>query len=180
MWQQEGMVLLLALVFVLMLALVVGVVVRSGTLQLHMAANDQQREEASHVAQDIAAELVTHPENFSLAAAVGYTRCAPGGAGPGCDNRDLVGPAAGSAGSGYQVDYRVTRRAPLLWNAPAPRGGGTELTGGDVAIFEIDVRVEGLGAKPGRARAIQGVAVVVSGEWRVYPVSWREQGVDPV
>jgi len=172
--------LLLALVFVLLLGLIVGMVVQSGALQLHMAGNDQEREAANQVVRAIAAELVLYPENFSLTAAVGYTRCAPGAEAPDCDSRDLVGPALADAADGYRLDYRITRREPSLWSAPAPRGELAEASGVDVAIFEIDVRVEGEGAKPGRARAIQGVAVAVSGDWRVYPVFWREPGVDPV
>jgi len=187
------MVLLLALVFVLLLALIAGMIVQSGTLQLHMAGNDQYREEASQTAQAIAAELSLHPENFSLTAAVGLVRCAPGMTDPDCASRDLQGPDSGSVGSGYEIDYRVTRREPLLWEDTAPRGAPPGAPGVDVGIFEIDVRVEGVGSMPGRARVIQGVAVPAvgepgaesvesssGGEGMLYRVYWCEPGVDPL
>jgi hypothetical protein len=193
MWQQEGIVLLLALVFVLLLALIAGMIVQSGTLQLHMAGNDQYREEASQTAQAIAAEISLHPENFSLAATVGHVRCAPGATDPDCASTDLQGLGSGSVASGYEIDYRVTRREPLLWEDTSPRGAPPGAPGVDVGIFEIDVRVEGVGSMPGRARVIQGVAVPVSGEsgadpvespsggeGNLYRVYWREPGVDPL
>ena len=179
--QQGGMVLLLSLVYVLMLALIAGMVAQSGTLQSHMAGNDQYREAASQTAQAIAVELASHLENFSLEAAVGHVRCGPGATDPGCDSADLLGPGPDSADSLYAMVYSVTRREPPLWENVSPRGAPRGAAGVDVGVFEIDVRVEGRGARPGRARMIQGVAVPASGgDGSVYRVYWREPGVDPL
>ena len=153
------MVLLLSLLYVLMLALIAAMVAQSGTLQLHMAGNDQYREEAGQAAQAVAVELARHPENFSLAAAVGHIRCGPGATDLGCDSADLQGPGSVSPDSLYAIEYSVTRREPPLWENASPRGAPRGAPGVDMAVFEIDVRIEGRGARPGRARVIQGVAV---------------------
>lgn len=181
-WQQGGMVLLVCLVFVLLLALVAGMVVQSGTLQLHMAGNDQFQEDAVQTARAIAVELSQHPENFSLASAVGHVRCAPGAPDPGCDSRDLQGPGTNGADGEYSIAYSVTRREPLLWENATLRGAPSDAPGFDVGVFEIGVRVEGRGAKPGRAHVVEGVAVSAAGDsaGTLYRVYWREPGVDPL
>ena len=193
--RHRGSVLLLALVFVLMLTLIATSVVQTATLELHMAGNDQFREEASQVAKAIAAEISLNPENFSLMSPVGHSNCAPAGEAPDCDLRSLQVPGSAQSIGGYDLDYRVTRVAPLsLEDYPVPgvqqtRGEGEPL---NVARFEIEVRVDGRHNRRGAAHVVQGVAVRIPGSSEgeglttgvdtgdLYRVYWREPGLDPL
>jgi hypothetical protein len=192
-------VLLLALVFVLMLTLVAASVVQTAALELRMAGNDQFREEAGQVAKAIVAELSLNPGNFSLASPVGHSNCAAAGAAPGCDSRTLQVPGAAQVASGYALDFRVTRTAPSRWEdypVPGLPGGAAQAEPLDVALFEVEVRVDGRRDRRGAAHVVQGVAVQIPAspvaepgeEWRpaavseakLYRVYWREPGLDPL
>lgn len=191
---QRGMVLILSLVFVLLLALVAGTVVHTATLQLQMAGNEGFREEANQLAQALALELLEAPGNFSLAGFVGHTNCASGSQDESCDSRELEPPPSVLSSSGYDIDYRITRQAPLVWKNLAVPGGEPAVPALDVAIFEIEVRLEARGSRRGRAHVIQGVAAPVpvavpEGEedanpvaetGQLYRIYWREPGVDPL
>jgi Tfp pilus assembly protein PilX len=94
----RGAVLLLALVFMLLLAMIAATVMQTAILQLRMAGNDQFLEEAFHKAQAIATELSLSPDNFSLEGGVGYTNCPVGVEELDCDRSQLpVGDQAGAA-----------------------------------------------------------------------------------
>lgn len=199
---QQGSVLLLALVFVLMLSLIAASVVQTATLELRMAGNHQFREEANQIAKAIAAELALNPGNFSLASLVGQSKCAHTNAAPDCDLRSLQLPPSAQAVSGYDLDFRVTRTAPLLWqNYPihVPVEKLNEDEPFHAALFEISVRVDGRHNRRGVAHVIEGVAVRASdkpgagneGEGAnellpeldgndLYRVYWREPGSDPL
>lgn len=182
--RQEGTVLILALVFVLMLALLAGMVMRTGVLQIRMAGNDQFQEEARQLAYAITAVLPMHPDNFSLDVEMGHTACAPGSESPDCDSTDLQGPGEALVIDSYEVDYRVTRLDPLLWQAELVAGSADDENGGpaeDIAVFEVDVRVDGGANRLGSAHVIQGMVVVPPvAPGKLYRSYWREPGVDPL
>lgn len=194
----RGSVLLLALVFVLMLSLIAASVVQTATLQLHMAGNDQLREEAGQLARAIAAELSSYSENFLLASDTGHTNCAPADPGADCDSRSLRLPLSARAATSYDLDYRVVRAAPLR-RERYPLPGVAEATTGaafaTVAVFEVEVRVDGRHRRRGSAHVVQGVALrlpegaVTEGDTdsttveagaTPYRIYWREPGPDPL
>jgi hypothetical protein len=160
----RGAVLLLALIFILMLAVIAVTVLQTAVLQLRMAGNDQFLEENLHMAQAIATELSLNPENFSLDGEVGHTNCPAGGQGLNCDRRELQEPRLAQASAGLEIDYRVTRQDPLLWKSfpiREPQGKVSSSTSFGAAIFEINVRIDG-GKNPlGNAHIVQGIAVRV-------------------
>lgn len=161
----RGTVLLLALVFMLMLAVIAATVMQTAILQLHMAGNDQFLEEAFHTAQAIAAELSLDPDNFSLEGGVGHTNCPPGAQGIGCDRYQLHKPVLAEVSEGVELDYRVTRQEPLLWRGFPIResqGAASSSNSFDAAIFEISVRIDGAENQSGSAHIVQGIAVRVS------------------
>ena len=71
----HGSVLILALVFMLLLAVISTTAMQTALLQLRMAGNDQFLEEAFHKAEGIADELSQSPENFLLDTEVGHSNC---------------------------------------------------------------------------------------------------------
>lgn len=193
----RGSVLLLALVFVLMLSLVAASVVQTATLQLHMAGNDQGREEARQLAMAIAAELSSHRENFALEWDIGHTNCIPADPSEECDSRSLRLPLTAQAATGYDLDFRVTRAAPqrregYRWPDTVATRAATLVA---VATFEVEVRVDGKHKRRGNAHVVQGVALRIPGgavregdtdsraaeeggtPYRIY---WREPGPDPL
>lgn len=161
----RGVVLMLALVFMLMLGILATTVMQTGILQLHMAGNDQFLEEAFHKAQAIATELSLNPDNFFLGAAVGDTNCPVGEPSPGCNRSQLQVPMSAAATAGVELDYWVVRQEPLLWKGFSIResqGTASSSSSFDAATFEIDVRVDGSEKRLGTAHIVQGIAVRVA------------------
>ena len=159
-----GAVLLLAMVFLLLLALVAAAVMHSGILEFHMAGNNQFQEEAFQRAQAIATELSSDPNNFILVGNVGSSLCMAGDESPACERYDLQAPVAGEVPPGVALAYRVVRRGPLLLRGFPVREGERHASGAalfDAAIFEVDVRVAGSERRLGTARVVQGIAVRV-------------------
>ena len=160
----RGAILLLSLVFILMLALIAGMVIKTAILQLHMAGNDRFLEEAIHKAQAIVTELSLTPKNFSLEGGLGYTNCVADSQALYCDLRALKAPGSGAASQGVEVDYRVTRAQPLLWKSFPIRESqesASSSTSVGAANFEISVRIDGGESRLGKANVVQGIAVRV-------------------
>lgn len=160
----RGAVLLLALVFLLLLAMLATTVLQTAILQLRMATNDQFLEEAFHRAQAIAAELALNPDNFFLEGGVGYSNCPVGAQEGECDRSQLAPPASAVAPAGVALDYRVTRQEPLYYRGfPIRESQDTASSSNsfDAAIFEIDVHLDGGEQRLGSAHIVQGIAVRV-------------------
>jgi len=160
----HGAVLLLAMVFMLMLAIIASTVIQTAILQLRMAGNDQFFEEALHKAQAIATELSLSPDNFFLEGGVGFTNCPVGDESLNCDRSQLQIPGSAVAPAGVEIDYRVIRQDPLLWRGFPLREAQDKASSSnsfDAAIFEIDVRIDGSEKRLGSAHIVQGIAVRV-------------------
>ena len=158
----HGTVLILALVFMLMLAVISTTAMHTALLQLRMAGNDQFLEEAFHKAEAIADELSQSPDNFLLDTEVGHSNCPLDPKILDCEFRLLPIPASATTSEGYEIDYRITRQDPLLWpNFPIRESQATVSSSShfDAAIFEVDVRIDGSRSRRGNAHVVQGVAV---------------------
>jgi PilX N-terminal len=168
----RGAALLLALVFMLLLAIVAATVMRTGALQLRMAGNDQFLEEAFHQAQAVATRLSLDARNFPLDMEAGDVNCPQSSEDPGCDYRLLTVPSDAQLPEGVSLDYRVIRKDPLRWRGFSVReseGVASSSASFDAAIFDIDVRIDGSGKKLGSAHSVQGIAV------RVPASRWHSQ-----
>jgi PilX N-terminal len=160
----RGAVLLLALVFMLMLTMIAATVMQTSILQLHMAGNDQFLEEVLQRAQAIADELSLDVDNFLLQGDVGDVNCPSGSEDPICTQNQLRIPESIFTTEGIELEYRVTRREPLLWHSfPIRQSESTASSSSrfDAALFEIEVRIDGSKRGLGSARVIQGIAVRV-------------------
>ena len=160
--RNRGAVLLLAMVFMLMLAVIAGSVMQTGVLEFHMAGNDQFQEEAFQRAQAIASELSRDQDNFSLAGGLGYTLCSSEDSDPGCDSNSLGPPLSAVVPEGVELTYRVIRQGPRLLQSFPLREAQSVASGSgmfDAAIFEVSVHLDGSDRRLGSARVVQGMAV---------------------
>lgn len=161
--QHRGSVLFLAMIFLLLLAIISGTVIRTSILEFQMAGNDQFREEAFQKAQAIAANLSEDIDNFPVTGEVGYTLCDPAST---CDDATLApDPNVVSVPTGVNVNYRIERQGPLLLESLPFRQSDTEASSSqvfDAAIFEASATVEGRAARLGSAQVVQGMAVRVA------------------
>jgi hypothetical protein len=163
--KNSGTVLLLAMIFMLMLALVSTTVLQTTILQLRMAGNNQFLEEAFYKAQAVVAELSQRPANFSLDADVGHANCPAHFQDISCDLFQLEAPVSTAIPEGVEFDYRVIRQAPLLWKGfPVRESQDSASSSGsfDAAIFEIVVRIDGSATGVGTAHIAQGIAMRVA------------------
>ena len=160
--RNRGAVLLLAMVFMLMLAVIAGSVMQTSALEFHMAGNDQFQEEAFQRAQAIASELSRNPDNFSLAGGVGHTLCSSADNDPVCDGNSLGVPVSAVVPAGVELTYRVIRQGPRLLQSFPIREAQSAASGSgifDAAIFEVSVHLDGSGGRLGSAHVVQGIAV---------------------
>ena len=204
--KNHGIVLIVALVFTLMLAIISMTAMQTALLQLRMAGNDQFLEEAFHIAEAIADELSQSPENFFLGTEVGHSNCPPTTEIYDCALKLLPMLRLATISEVYEIDYRITRQDPLWWRdypLRQPQATLSSRRSFDAAIFEVEVRVDGSRVRRGTAHVVQGVAVHAgpSGEGidsydmkedggadnsklllndagKLYRTYWREPGID--
>ncbi|NND66497.1 MAG: hypothetical protein HKN19_02820 [Halioglobus sp.] len=182
----RGAILLLALVYLVLLALVAGAVVQSATLQLRMAGNEHFAAQATAHARAVATEISGHVLNFDPAVPVGAARCVAVDPARACASGGLVAlPAALAAAV---LDYRVVRRAPVVLTTVPLVGAELSAPGAPFALYEVHVRA---GAANASAQVVRGVllGLPVAGDpaepaaahaGELYGVYWRFPATDPL
>ena len=157
--RQRGAVLLIAMIFLLLLAIIAGTVTQTSILEFFMAGNAQFREEAFQEAQAVVTEITSDIKNFPVVGQIGYTLCKTASAD--CDT--TLAPL--TANTGTKADYRVVRRGPLILESLPFRQGegqGSSSPNFDAVVFEIEVAVDGSDSRLGSAELVQGVAIRVA------------------
>lgn len=164
--RNRGVVLVLAMVFLLLLTLVATTVMQFSIQEFQMAGNSQFREEAFQRAQAVAEELADDPNNFPVVGDVGYTICLATDTDADCNSTNfLAAPVSASAPTGVEVSYRVVRQGPRFVEALPFRESQRAASSArafDAALFEIMVDVDGNEGRLGSAEVVQGVAVRVA------------------
>lgn len=161
---QRGAVLLLAMVFTAMLAVLASTLMRVGTFEFRMAGNQQFRLQAMQQAEAVAVELARHQANFPLQLAPGDAICSAGVIAAGCRQTatTLVAPASAAAPPGVVLGYSVSRQEPeLLRNFPL-RESQSRVSGSghfSAALFEVQVDIDGGASRLASASVVQGVAI---------------------
>ena len=163
----SGTVLLLAMIFLLLLAILAGTLMQTGILELRMAANDQFREQAFQQSQAIASALSQDVDNFQLVGEVGFTLCKNSSSGSQCDKSRFISldSALEQLPQGVNVNYQVVRLGPLITPGLPMResqGSVSSSLAYDAAFFEVQVDVDGGSVNLGSAHVVQGVAVLVA------------------
>lgn len=157
--RQRGAVLLIAMIFLLLLAIIAGTVTQTSILEFFMAGNAQFREEAFQEAQSIVTEITSDANNFPVVGQVGYKLCKTVGGDCKAQLSALV------ANKDTEADYSVVRRGPLILESLPFRQGesqGSSSPNFDAVIFEVNVEVDGSASRLGSAEIVQGVAVRVA------------------
>lgn len=160
---QGGAVLIVALIFLLLTAMISGTIMQTSILEVKMAGNEQLREEAFQQVQAIANAITANPNNIVVSGDVGYRIC-PAGVG-GCDSNAIsLVPAITTVNEGVDLEYYAERQAPLF--APMPFRMSEENAGSaaaySAALFEISARYDGTDMGLSRAEIAQGIAVRVA------------------
>lgn len=160
--RDNGQVLLLTMVFLLLLGLIANTVINTSIVEFRMAGNDRFREQAFQRARGIANLLAEDIAHFPVTGGIGYTLCQQNAS---CDAPILALLAEAEAVEpGVNLQYRIVRQGPLLSRRPPFRQAEDLSSGaGDfaVALFEISVEVDGLDVGLGSARVVRGVAIRV-------------------
>lgn len=169
---QRGAVLLLAMIFLLLLAIISGTVIQTSILEFQMAGNDQFREEAFQKAQAVASSLAEDPNNFPVSGGVGYRVCQTGyddsddAAEDKCNLKNItLKTSVAAVPAGVSLTYDVRREGPLFLENLPFRQSQDDVSSSkafDAAIFEVNVNVDGSAARLGNAGISQGVARLVT------------------
>ena len=163
----SGTVLLLAMVFLLLLAILAGTVMQTGIMELRMAANHQFREQAFQKSQAIASAISQNADNFPMMGGVGFTLCKSAASSLRCDQGGVItlDSTLAQVPQGVKVNYQVVRMGPMITpGLPVRESQGTvsSLLAYDAAVFEVQVELDGGGVNLGSADVVQGMAVLVA------------------
>jgi hypothetical protein len=150
------LVLLLAMVFSLMMAVLVASALRVSALEMRMAGNAGSRMLALEMADSIITRILQQPDSFPLSSEPGLLPCPENAATTTC----------GQAFSSSERDaaYSVSRLAPEFRDDFPLREAESRVSGVDhfnIALFEVAVTVGRRAGRSGRAHVVQGVAVRV-------------------
>lgn len=156
--EQRGSVLLISLVFLIILTLGATTTMRTSSLELRMAGNEEMRVATSEMTQSIVDEVVGNPDNLIVTGGVGFINCTPNVAG--CtENSVVVDPNLLPTAEANKAEVVVERLAPAL--TPAPRGINSSADAFFAARFEVDVNYDGTVDNEGKSGIVQGVLVLV-------------------
>jgi hypothetical protein len=155
--KQDGAVLIIGLVFMLLITVVATSSMRSSTLNVLMSMNDQIRVEATEKAQSIIDLVIdgNKSQTFSGDLDIGEANCSANASDNACVQYSLsiYGPSV-STGDGEEISYMVKRS----YNA-TPRLTEEEASSSNFHIFEIYGEYDGRDVREGWSRIVQGVMV---------------------
>jgi hypothetical protein len=169
---QQGFVLIVSLLVLLMLGIIATTVARTNRLQLHIAGNDEGRVAALQQALAVLDAVLDSPAAFSLDSGVGHRNCLAGSLDRSCDEY-AIELAPGALPEAGRVELSVTRVAPAESAIPLlEQDLASSAVHYRAAKFEVRVAYDGAAAGIGRAALVQGVFVRL-------PVSMQSGGAMP-
>ncbi|MFK7976310.1 MAG: hypothetical protein AB8C02_09245 [Halioglobus sp.] len=158
----SGVILLMAMVFLLVLGLGAQRLLHSSTVAMRMAGNFQENQRVRQIALSFAREVGGEVANFNRSVDVGHVQCLVASSAEGCDSFDLTAVASASQlPAGAIADVRVTRLAPQYLSAlelRLPEAIASSSAAERYAVYEIEASVAGPG-QDGVYRATRGVGV---------------------
>lgn len=160
---QQGAVLIVALIFLLLTAMISATVMQTSILEVKMAGNEQLQEEAFQRVQAVANAIAADPDNLVVSGDVGYKICPTGASG--CNNNSLaLSSLVTSVPTGVTLDYHIERLGPLF--APMPFRMSESNAGSanaySAVLFEVSADYDGRSAGLGSSRIAQGLAMRVA------------------
>ncbi len=164
----RGAILLVAMLFLLLLALVAGTVMQNSMFEVQMAGNDQFREEAFQRVEAMTTAIAVDFDNFPVVGDVGYTICKIG-VSAGCDVSTIaLTSAITDVPTGVQLNYSVKRLAPLYTERAWVRRSESDVCGASCkyAHFEAIATYDGGDLRLGNAAVARGVELQFTGAVR--------------
>jgi Tfp pilus assembly protein PilX len=164
--RQNGAVLIIALMFLLLIALVAATSSETNTLQIQMAGNDQLRADAQQRVMAILDAILDDANNTPVIGDIGYKICAEGSLEASCD-RAIITLNAGlaAAPTGTTSTYFVTRMGPLETGAPVMNESmASSASAYNVARYEVTASFQGEAARLGNSTIVQGITVKIPAE----------------
>ena len=161
--RQDGAVLIIALMFLLLLALVAVTTSETNTLQLQMAGNDQLRVDAQQRVMAILDAILDNDNNTPVMGDVGYKICDQGSLEASCDQTLIsLDASITNVPSGTSSTYFVTRMGPLETGAPVmSESMASSASAFNVARYEITASFQGEAARLGSSTIVQGITVKI-------------------
>jgi len=167
--KQKGVVLIVALVFLLLMAVISTTVMQTSVLEVRMAGNEQFNAEAFQKAQALTNAVTANGGNFVVTGDVGYRLCGTATKDSDgnvitadCDATSVtVDTSVANAPSGVGVDYYAERIGPLIGtqNVRSSEGEAWGANSFNVAYFKVVGSYDGVSSSLGTAEVEQGVAV---------------------
>jgi hypothetical protein len=151
----------MALIFLIAISSLTLASMRSSSIGMRMAQNEEARITAQQGAQSLADAIVSDVNSTPVVNDVGYTICTSGETG--CDVSTLVPydtTVAAAVSAGY-VSARVKRLEPLFRNPYRSGSGASGLGDFEMATFEVTATYDRSAAGLGKRRVAEGVMVLV-------------------
>jgi len=163
----SGVIILLAMVFLLLLSILAGTSMQASILEFRMSGNQLFHEEAFQKAAALVSAISDNTNNFPVDLPEASAVCDVGNTSAYCVRGQVVAipTSVGFANDEIELAYTVERMAPLIFPGLPLRTGQHAVSSNlafHAAIFEIHVEVDGRDLGLGHARVVQGIAKLVA------------------
>jgi hypothetical protein len=157
--KQNGTILMIALVFLVAITLLSTSSMRSSSIGLFMAQNEESRFTAEQAAQALADAIVANPASTPVVGLTGFKFCTSGVAG--CDRNDLSveNPELAYAIASNYMQARVERTGAEF--TPPPRVTESSIDKFTSASFTVITTYDRVAEGRGRQQVTEGVLVLV-------------------
>ncbi len=156
---QQGAILVVALVFLIAITLLTISSMRATNIGLYMAQNEESRIAAEQAAQALADAIVANPSATPVYGMQGFTACTAGQTN--CDRYDLTiqDPMLAAAIASNHISARVERVGPIF--RPPPRVVESSIDKFTSAGFRVTTTYDRVDEGLGRKQVSEGVLVLV-------------------
>jgi len=157
--KQSGAILVIALMFLIAITLLTISSMKSSSIGLHMAQNEESRFAAIQAAQALADVIVANPASTPVIGKSGFTACTAGQ--QGCDREDLPvsDPTIAGEVATYHLSARVERTGGTF--QPPPRAVESSIDKFTSASFKVTTTFDRVDDGLGRQQITEGVLVLV-------------------
>ena len=157
--QQQGAILVVALVFLVAITLYTVSSMRNSKLGMHMALNEESRITAVQAAQALADAIVANPASTPVVGTTGFTACTAGQ--QNCNSNDLsvVNSDLTTSVAANHLSARVERTGLVF--RPPPRVVESSIDKFTSAQFRVTTQYDRMDEGLGRQQITEGVLVLV-------------------
>ena len=162
--REGGAILMLAMVFTAMLALLSASVLRVVVMELRMAGNEAARQASFQYAEAIVSAIVRREAFFPTDTLPGLVYCKSGDTDSPCPELVFSETPGEPPGVYPGVSYSLSRPEPAAMARFPLRESENRASGSghfSALLFDVSVEVMGTGHRGGAVRIVQGVAVRV-------------------